>query len=205
MTRQALSEHQVTTFLAEALGQDVSDVAAIDHGEWSKAFSFRRDAADYIVRFSTTQADFLTDRLAMRYASSALLVPRVAKLGQAFGGFYAISNKAAGEFIDDLDQAGLRRLLPSLFSTLDAARRVDLSASHGFGGWGADGNREPTPDAGKPPLSHNPSRHRAPSRVPASCAAGREVPFRDRVANLLPCERRLQLPRLAFCASSTRG
>jgi hygromycin-B 4-O-kinase len=31
-------------------------------------------------------------------------------------------------------------MLPALFAALDAARRVDLSASIGYGSWGADGN-----------------------------------------------------------------
>jgi hygromycin-B 4-O-kinase len=34
----------------------------------------------------------------------------------------------------------MRAVLPSLFAALDAARLVDLSASTGFGGWGAEGN-----------------------------------------------------------------
>jgi hygromycin-B 4-O-kinase len=34
----------------------------------------------------------------------------------------------------------MRRTLPAIFAALDAARRVDCSASSGYGIWGADGN-----------------------------------------------------------------
>ncbi|MGI8877926.1 MAG: phosphotransferase family protein, partial [Candidatus Limnocylindria bacterium] len=49
------------------------------------------------------------------------------------------SERMSGEHIDGLDEAGMRRLLPSLFSALDAMRSVDLSRASGFGGWRADG------------------------------------------------------------------
>src|SRR5439155_35576 len=40
---------------------------------------------------------------------------------------------------DGLDEARMRRVLPSLFAALDAMRAIDLSAASGFGGWRADG------------------------------------------------------------------
>jgi hygromycin-B 4-O-kinase len=76
----------------------------------------------------------------MGYASADLPIPHIVELGEAFGGYFAISERAEGDFLDALDDAQLRRVLPSIFTTLDAARAVDLSASHGFGVWAADGN-----------------------------------------------------------------
>src|SRR5207248_6640405 len=58
---------------------------------------------------------------------------------EAFGGFYAISERAEGEFIDQLDEAQLRRVLPALFAMWDAAQHVDLSSTVGYGLWHADG------------------------------------------------------------------
>jgi len=84
--------------------------------------------------------DFDKDRLAAKFTSPLLPIPRVDELGVAFNGFYAISERAFGEPLDALDEGQMRGILPALFNTLDAARLVDLSGSTGYGGWGADGS-----------------------------------------------------------------
>lgn len=134
---------RVEAFLTQRFGRAISALTPIAHGEWSKAFSFNlRDnnhQAEYVARFSLLQEDFLKDRLAMTHASVNLPIPKILEVGEALDGFFAISERAAGEFVDRLDGKSLCRLLPSLFATLDAARHVDLSATPGYGTWTADG------------------------------------------------------------------
>jgi hygromycin-B 4-O-kinase len=127
-------------FLGCRFGSDGSDVAKLGMGVWSKAFAFRRAGRDYVIRFGAHQEDFCKDRLAARYASPALPIPRVVELGEAFGGYYAISERVFGAYIDDVGEIQMRALLPSLFAALDAARLADLAGTSGYGGWGADGN-----------------------------------------------------------------
>jgi hygromycin-B 4-O-kinase len=127
-------------FLVARLGTDVSEVSPIGHGEWSRAYAFRRGGTDYIVRFSALDEDFRKDRIAARYSSRTLPIPAIVEIGETGGGFFAISERAAGGFLDDLRADQMRGMLPALFATLDAARRVDLSAFTGYGIWGADGN-----------------------------------------------------------------
>jgi hygromycin-B 4-O-kinase len=126
-------------FLAARFGGDAGDVAPIGRGEWSKAFAFRRDGRDYVIRFGAYQEDFLKDRFAIRFAGPALPIPPVVELGEALGGYYALSERVIGAYIDDVDEARMRTLLPALFAALDAARLADLSGTAGYGGWGADG------------------------------------------------------------------
>jgi hygromycin-B 4-O-kinase len=136
-----LSPATVAAFLSQRFEEKVQGVERIGHGEWSKAFTFRRrDGHEYVARFSALDEDFLKDRRAMGYASAALPVPELVELGEAFGGYYAISVKAYGEFVERLDDASMRRLLPALFSMWDAARNVNLSSTSGFGLWRGDGN-----------------------------------------------------------------
>jgi hygromycin-B 4-O-kinase len=106
----------------------------------SRAYAFRRGGREYIVRFSTLEEDFRKDRIAARYSSRTLPIPAIVEIGETGGGCFAISERAAGEFLDDLRADQMRGMLPALFAALDAVRRVDLSAFTGYGIWGADGN-----------------------------------------------------------------
>jgi hygromycin-B 4-O-kinase len=134
-----VDEAGVAAFLAERLGDGVDDVEPIQRGEWSKAFFFRHAGRDYVVRFGAYLEDFAKDRLAVRYRAPELPIPSVVEVGEAFGGYFAISERLYGEYIDGMDEAQMRALLPSLFAALDAMRRADLGATTGYGSWGADG------------------------------------------------------------------
>jgi hygromycin-B 4-O-kinase len=138
----ALSPDAVADFLRTNLGSGVEahSVQRVAHGEWSKAFYFRRvDGREYVVRFSVYNEDFLKDQHAMRWASPHLPIPRLLETGEAFGGHYAVSERAHGEFFEKApDQGAMERLLPSLFAMLDACRAVDLSTTRGFGMWRGD-------------------------------------------------------------------
>ena len=135
-----LNAADVAAFLAARFGHDISEVSPIGQGAWSRAYAFRRDGAEYIVRFSALDEDFHKDQIAARYGSRDLPIPAVVEIGETNGGFFAISERASGGFLDDLDEGNMRGMLPALFTALDAARRVDLSASTGYGTWDAGGN-----------------------------------------------------------------
>jgi hygromycin-B 4-O-kinase len=60
-------------------------------------------------------------------------------VGQAFGAYYAISERVFGGYIDDVDGTQMGALLPALFAALDTARLADLSGTTGYGLWQADG------------------------------------------------------------------
>jgi hygromycin-B 4-O-kinase len=135
-----LNAADAEAFLAAHFGGEVSEILPIGHGAWSRAYAFRRDGSEYIVRFSALDEDFHKDRIAAAYSSRDLPIPSVVEIGETGGGFFAISEHASGGFLDDLDEEQMRRMLPALFAALDAARRVDLSATAGYGSWGVDGN-----------------------------------------------------------------
>jgi hygromycin-B 4-O-kinase len=134
-----LNAADVAAFLTARFGHDIGAVSPIGQGAWSRAYAFRRDGAEYIVRFSALDEDFHKDRIAAAYNSRDLPIPAVVEIGEINGGFFAVSERASGGFLDDLDEGQMRGMLPALFAALDAAQRVDLLASTGYGIWGADG------------------------------------------------------------------
>lgn len=140
MPSAMLTIAEVERFLTTRFGDDIADVSPIAHGEWSRAFAYRDGDAERVVRFSALADDFHKDRLAMRYATAALPIPAIIEIGEAGDGFYAISQRARGGFLDELDAAVMRATLPALFAACDAMREADCSAFTGYGPWGADGH-----------------------------------------------------------------
>jgi len=120
-----------------------SSIVAIAHGEWSRAFSFAVEGgAEYVVRFGAVADDFRKDQIAARYATAGLPIPRVVELGEGFdGGFYAVSERARGLFLDALDAEQLVAALPSLWAAIDAMRMAPVGGS-GFGLWDGTGRAE---------------------------------------------------------------
>ena len=140
-----LDVQDVETFIKRRFGDDLGDDdAEVRGGTWSRAYAFGVAGRAYIARFSTYAEDFEKDRIAAGYGAQpgaqSLPIPRVTEIGQALGGFYALSERASGCFLEELDEPQTRAALPSLFTALDAARHVDLTASTGFGVWNADSN-----------------------------------------------------------------
>ena len=129
-------------FLAERFGDGVTGVVSAGAGEWSKAFAFQHARREWIIRFGAIDEDFQKDRLATRFAAPNLPIPTVTEIGRAFAGHYAISERATGAYIDEIDGTRMRATLPALLAMLDAVREAPIpagSANGGWGGWGADG------------------------------------------------------------------
>src|SRR6478735_5801338 len=91
-----VSADEAEAFLVGRFGTGVTEVEPIGGGTWSRAYAFRRDGAPFIVRFGGFPDDFGRDRLAGRYASADLPIPTVTEIGEAYGGFYAISERKFG-------------------------------------------------------------------------------------------------------------
>lgn len=128
--------------LLRARGHDARDLESLKGGLWSTTFAFRERDREYVVRFHERRDDLEKDRFAARWAGPTLRVPRMVEIGDLPDGAYGISERVAGGPIDDLDEDGLRHMLPSLFAALDATREADLSGTRGYGLWHGNGNGE---------------------------------------------------------------
>jgi len=129
----------VHAFLSDHVGE-IERLEAVGHGEWSRAFYFTCRQRELVVRFSAIDDDFLKDQRVQR-KNRNLPIPRLLEIGEAFNGFFAISERAHGTFLEERDAAAMQRLLPSLLDTLDGIRHITVDDSRGSGLWrGSDGH-----------------------------------------------------------------
>ncbi|QQS19480.1 aminoglycoside phosphotransferase family protein [Candidatus Saccharibacteria bacterium] len=135
-----LKVEQIREFQPHYSESPVTGVIGLSGGEWSQAFAFKQGGKDYVLRLSESEDDFLIDSFANRFSTIRLPIPKIVELGAAFGGYYAVSERAFGVMIDDLDKASMKRIIPSLFETLDAIRVADISGTNGFGILDVNGN-----------------------------------------------------------------
>src|SRR5699024_8799521 len=101
-------------FLVARFGRNISEVSPVGQGAWSRAYAFQRGGAEYIARFSAQDEDFRKDSIAARYSSRELPIPAVIEIGETGDSFFAISERASGGVLDDLDQGQMRGTLPAL-------------------------------------------------------------------------------------------
>lgn len=123
MEGDEITLERVTTFLTDRFGVRAGAVDPLVGGDWSRAFAFRLDHRDYVVRFGAWREDFEKDQIAQTFSGTDLPVPRLVEIGQALGGFYAVSERHFGVFLEELDADGFRRVLPALIGALDVMRR----------------------------------------------------------------------------------
>jgi hygromycin-B 4-O-kinase len=141
--RPAVDQAAAAEFLDTRFGGGVSAVvAAPRQGAWSRAYFFRHDHGDYVVRFAQRPDNFEKDRRYAVHSSPDLPIPQVLEIGEANGSAYAISERVYGDILEELDVDRMLRTLPSLFGALDAMRGIDLSSTTGFGPQLPDGNGE---------------------------------------------------------------
>jgi len=135
-----VDQAQAALFLVDHLGIPDATATLIGEGTWSRCFSFRRENEALVIRFGHHLDDFQKDQLAYRYAAPTLPIPQGHEIGEAYGGYYAISTQVHGLPLEQVDAQTWRALVPEVSAALETMRTADLSATTGFGGWDATGN-----------------------------------------------------------------
>lgn len=135
--------------MSHLLPPDLADRAGplrpLGAGEWSRAYAFTLDGQELVARFGAYVEDFEKDRRMGAYSCSRLPIPEVLDVRELADGYCAISRRAYGRFLDELDGPDMERVLPAVLDALTAARAIDLSATTGYGGWNHDDGNAPFP------------------------------------------------------------
>jgi hygromycin-B 4-O-kinase len=126
-------------FVAGYYGPRATDIRGLGAGEWSRAYTLVLDGREAVIRFGDHVEDFRKDQAMAAHSCAALPVPAVIEIGAAGDGYFAVSERAYGELLDDLDGDGMRAALPGLLAALDALRAIDTSGTEGYGLWAPDG------------------------------------------------------------------
>jgi len=88
-----------------------------------------------VVRFGAHGEDFAKDQIMASFSSASLPIPRVIEFGRAPQGYFVVSERCYGVALDDLDETGMRAVLPGLLKMMDAIRDIEVSAGSGYGIW----------------------------------------------------------------------
>jgi len=133
------TKESVQSFLQTVNGSEISMIDTASGGDWSQAFFFEVGGQSKVIRFSQADEDFLKDKFAHRFNAPNLPIPEIEDIGQAFGGYYAISPRIDGDMVDHLPSGKMKLLVPQVLSLFNALRMADLSDTSGYGGWSAEG------------------------------------------------------------------
>ena len=121
--------------MAAAIAHDLDGTppAWIAAGAWSTAYAFDLDGAPVVLRVGRHGEDFAKDAI-IASAVTNLPVPAVYACGERDGWAYALSARASGTALDDLDAAGIEAVLPDLLDVMDQIGRIEVGG-RGYGLW----------------------------------------------------------------------
>jgi hygromycin-B 4-O-kinase len=120
-----VSLDEAQSFLDRYHGHAVDRLEQLSGGSWSAAFGYRAGGEETVARSGHTRSWFETDQRMHEFASADLPVPRVRDVGDAMNGrFFAISERACGRFLEDIEPSESGALTDVVARLLRALREV---------------------------------------------------------------------------------
>ena len=136
---EMLEQSEVQTFINRHFGGRVGEITPLSGGDWSQAYAVSVDGNKVVIRFGAHGEDYAKDQTMAERSSDDLPIPRVLELGHTDHGYFAISERMHGDFLDEIDAQRMRSVIPSLLRSMEAIGRIDVSGTEGYGTWGPDG------------------------------------------------------------------
>ncbi len=128
---------QVAALVARTELTEASTPVPLAAGAWSTAYALTVAGEPVVLRVGRYGADFAKDAVVAEVARGTLPVPAVMARGEVGGWAFAVSERATGIPLDDLDADGLGAVLPALLDVMDGIGRIDVGG-HGYGLWEPD-------------------------------------------------------------------
>ncbi len=136
---EMLEQSEVQAFIDHHFGERAGEITRLSGGDWSQAYALSVDGRQVVARFGAYGEDYEKDRAMAEWSSNELPIPRVLEIGHTGHGYFAISERKPGDFLDELDGQRMTAVIPSLLGSLDEISGIDVSTTEGYGNWGSDG------------------------------------------------------------------
>lgn len=134
--KPAIEREQILELLKEHFGEPVQALEPVQGGHVAQTMSFRVGQQEYILRINPRGlgATFWKEAFIFQhFASPAIPIPPMVKVGQLGDRVYAISRKMPGRSLQALSPVEYEELLPDLVRTLYAIHTADVSCWQGCG------------------------------------------------------------------------
>jgi aminoglycoside phosphotransferase (APT) family kinase protein len=131
---------EVRDFLGELLGVRIVRVRRVAYGNWSTAYYASTLGNEYVLRLSRIREDFDKDAYAGSFRHAHIPVPKTHLIGEIPYGYFAVSERMRGRYLDSLTGDELTQALPAIARLVWRISRVETSATSGYGVWAPDGN-----------------------------------------------------------------
>ena len=131
-----VEREQIHQLLTGHFGEPVQELEPVQGGQVAQALSFRVGGQEYILRINagSLDASFRKEVLIFQhFASPAIPIPPIVKVGYLGDLVYAISHKMPGRGLEAISRAEYEALLPDLIRKLNAIHTCDVSRWPGYG------------------------------------------------------------------------
>ncbi len=118
------SDEDVLEFLRSHHGDEPRELEVLGGGFWSAAYGYRIGEDQLVLRLNDEPGGFRDDFEAMRHSSSAVPVPEVLAIDEAFGRWFAISRRHHGRFLEEVGPEEAEALGPTVVDLLAGLRAV---------------------------------------------------------------------------------
>lgn len=141
--RPVVASEQVLALLSQHFSTPVPDLVPVEGGQVARTFAFRTAEQEYIIRFNH---DIMLDSnlpkemyLMRKFAGTRIPLAPILHVGRLGDLQFAISRKMPGQMLETLSPQEVRNLLPQLLDLLAIIHHIDVSDTHGYGGFGDQG------------------------------------------------------------------
>jgi hygromycin-B 4-O-kinase len=128
-------------FLCDHYKCDIADVLPIEQGELSRAYFFKHQGGDYVIRFNNSGDGFARERLLFKmFSSPRISMPSISDVGRSGDLSYCISVGAPGRALICMPLQQIQQVMPDLLDQFVQFQQLSLEGTHGYGIINAAGN-----------------------------------------------------------------